>query len=477
MSVELPQGLDPGAVGLARAVAVLGAGVELAHARRLASLDHDGAARACDALVSSGILAPGRPLSFADPELGRSIYESIGDAERRASHTRAARILEELGAGPETVADQLLQAEPDGRPPAVEALREAARIARARGAHGLAAQRLRRALAEPPMPFLRPALELELADAELAARIESPAPTGPTHPPVRARLLERARVLDGPATPADAGDCAVLAELAVEAFRDGSRPADGVAELAERALSGVLDSPELTRALGAIVQLCHGFPPTDGDPGIGDENPFNPAAGEWRSERALAALRAGDQVGASAAARAQLVLARAFGAPRAIGVAARCASICAQQPDHALLTESEALLRGSDGGPELARTLLELGSVLRRAGERAAARTPLREAQTLAKRLGDDALARRATDELAATGARRLHRGLSGLESLTPSERRVAELAATGLTNREIAQELVVAQRTVTTHLTHIYQKLGVDDRHALADALETGGD
>ena len=61
---------------------------------------------------------------------------------------------------------------------------------------------------------------------------------------------------------------------------------------------------------------------------------------------------------------------------------------------------------------------------------------------------------------------------LSGPGSLTASERRVAELAAEGLSNREIAQALFVSLRTVETHLTHAFQKLDIDSRTKLADAL-----
>ena len=61
---------------------------------------------------------------------------------------------------------------------------------------------------------------------------------------------------------------------------------------------------------------------------------------------------------------------------------------------------------------------------------------------------------------------------LSGVESLTPSERRVADLAAQGMSNRDIAQALFVTQRTVETHLTHAFQKLSIGSRDQLATAL-----
>jgi DNA-binding CsgD family transcriptional regulator len=61
---------------------------------------------------------------------------------------------------------------------------------------------------------------------------------------------------------------------------------------------------------------------------------------------------------------------------------------------------------------------------------------------------------------------------LSGAEALTPAERRVAELAAAGRSNREIAEQLFVTQKTVEGHLRGAYDKLGIRSRHALAEAL-----
>jgi DNA-binding CsgD family transcriptional regulator len=83
-------------------------------------------------------------------------------------------------------------------------------------------------------------------------------------------------------------------------------------------------------------------------------------------------------------------------------------------------------------------------------------------------------LSRRAHEEIAATGARSAAPGLTGVASLTPSERRVADLAAAGRTNREIAQALFVSEKTVETHLGHVYDKLGVRSRHRLRDVLES---
>ena len=86
----------------------------------------------------------------------------------------------------------------------------------------------------------------------------------------------------------------------------------------------------------------------------------------------------------------------------------------------------------------------------------------------MADRGGMRLLARRARHELEAAGARPRRTALSGVDALTPAEHRVAMLAADGLTNREIAEQLYVTQRTVETHLTHVFQKLDITSRSEL---------
>ena len=89
------------------------------------------------------------------------------------------------------------------------------------------------------------------------------------------------------------------------------------------------------------------------------------------------------------------------------------------------------------------------------------------------------ALAEVAHQELTVSGARPRRELLDGPEALTPSERRVAELAASGMQNREIAQALFVTTKTVGTHLAHIYQKLGLSGQQArelLAERLQPDG-
>ena len=130
------------------------------------------------------------------------------------------------------------------------------------------------------------------------------------------------------------------------------------------------------------------------------------------------------------------------------------------------------MLADSPAKLEHAKARTDFGAALRRANRRSDAREHLRHALELATVCGAAPLALRAETELLATGARPRRISLSGLESLTPSERRVAEMAAEGPTNREIAQALFVTPKTVEVHLSSVYRKLGIRSRSQLAAAL-----
>jgi DNA-binding CsgD family transcriptional regulator len=199
----------------------------------------------------------------------------------------------------------------------------------------------------------------------------------------------------------------------------------------------------------------------------------NPAFMAWRSHAALALFQLGRQNEAGRLAGEELELARTWGAPRALGAALRAAGLV-EGGEHglALLEEAVQVLSDSPAKLEQARARTELGAALRRANRRTQAREQLRQALELATICGAAPLAARAESELLATGARPRRIALSGVASLTPSERRVAEMAAEGPTNREIAQALYVTQRTVEVHLTSIYRKLAISSRSQLAAAL-----
>jgi DNA-binding CsgD family transcriptional regulator len=196
----------------------------------------------------------------------------------------------------------------------------------------------------------------------------------------------------------------------------------------------------------------------------------------WRSDAALAHRALGQGEPARRLADEELELARAFGTPRALGVAKRAAGVIAGGDRGAsLLREAiEAFERG-DARLDRARALADLGALLRRRNRRIEARELLREALDAAHRAGARPLAEYAETELRATGARPRRVVLRGLDSLTASERRIAELAGQGHTNREIAQTLFITARTVEGHLTSVFRKLGVDSRDELPAALVSG--
>ncbi len=195
----------------------------------------------------------------------------------------------------------------------------------------------------------------------------------------------------------------------------------------------------------------------------------------WRSVLALAL---DDQGRARALVDEELELARRWGTARTIAQAQRA---------DGLLTGGEAGLRALasaakllEDGPwrlDRARARGDLGAALRRAGERRAAREHLVVALDEAHACGAHVLADRLEDELRASGAKPRRRSISGLDALTPSELRVARLAAGGASNREIAQTLFVTMATVETHLSRCYRKLDVTGRGGLADALGDDAD
>jgi DNA-binding CsgD family transcriptional regulator len=198
----------------------------------------------------------------------------------------------------------------------------------------------------------------------------------------------------------------------------------------------------------------------------------NPNFSAWRSALALVLE---DRDEALAMAGAELDDARAVGAPRTIGIALRTIGLLeGGEQGIELLREAVDVLADSSARLEYARTLVELGAALRRANRRVEAREPLRAGLELADRCGATRLAEQARTELRATGARPRRSQLSGADALTPAERRVAGMAAGGMSNPEIAQALFVTINTVEGHLRHVYQKLSISSRGELPGVLST---
>ncbi|MDQ3901901.1 MAG: LuxR C-terminal-related transcriptional regulator, partial [Actinomycetota bacterium] len=196
----------------------------------------------------------------------------------------------------------------------------------------------------------------------------------------------------------------------------------------------------------------------------------NPAVLAWRSGAALAMHRLGRSDEARQLASEEIALARRWGAPTALGRALRVAGLVAG--DHqglAFLMEATTVLAGSPARLEHARTLIDTGSALVRSGRPKESHQYLRRGIELAQICGATPLIERAKTELRASGAWPLHLAPSGPDALTPSERRVAELATAGYSDRDIAQALFITTNTVEVHLTATYHKLGINGRADLS--------
>ena len=654
--------LPEAASRLARATAVLGDGVPLRQAAKVAEIAQDGALEAADQLVVAGFLRGTQPLEFLHPLIRAAVYDAAGTAARSVEHARAARLLADDGAAPERVAAQLLRSAPAGDPWVAEQLLAAAQLAAARGSADAAARYLQRALEEPPPPAQRPVVALELGAAEyvasdgdgaidhlrealdgelaaeqrlratmlLAARLaQSHRPaeaadlieeqlevlgdrpdlcmtaeaalvnvTRPYETRARARpVVERLRRrVEDP----EERNPAVLSAMAVEMVM-AAEPANHTQRVAERALaevdwsrtsldwSGYLaarslvrvddfdgalrtlnDAAEAARGRGSATELggalafrselylligdlanaevdartvleiatgsgghiAEAFAATwltealveRGELDEADEvverggataaatrvyataqlllargrlrmaqgrveegiealresgrwsletDVFNPASGAWRSELAHALLEVGQTEEARRLADEELRLARQVGAPRTLAVALRAAArVEGGHREIEMLREAIGLLGGSRAQLESARAHAALGAALQLTVAPTDAREPLRVAVDLANQCGARPLEERALEALRATGARPRRKAATGVEALTASERRIAQLAADGQRNREIAQSLFVTTHTVEFHLRNAYKKLGISSRAGLRDAM-----
>jgi DNA-binding CsgD family transcriptional regulator len=201
----------------------------------------------------------------------------------------------------------------------------------------------------------------------------------------------------------------------------------------------------------------------------------NPSGTPWRSWAAEGLRLLGRTDEARELAGEELALARRWGEPRAIGAALRVLGLAeGGNQGVGLLREAVDLLAGSEARLEHARALVDLGAALRRANQRTEGREWLREGVDLALRIGAFKLVGRGNEEIAATGAKPRRVLQTGLDALTASERRVAQLAADGMSNKEIAQALFVTIKTVEVHLSHAYRKLEISSRAQLDKALLT---
>jgi DNA-binding CsgD family transcriptional regulator len=266
--------------------------------------------------------------------------------------------------------------------------------------------------------------------------------------------------------------------LLIEALLDQGRTEDATAEL-----TGCADLPGgLAQSL--LTSACGRLHAARGDPYLGLQQLLAAGSGllragcqtpsfGWRSRAGLLAHQLDRPHDAIRLIDDELTLAGRLGAPRPLGVALRArALICPPRLQIEILHEAAELLRSTGARLDYARTLCELGSALRRYGARGNAREPLQEALQLAHECDALALAERARHELVVLGARPRRHAVTGINALTARERQASELAAQGLTNRQIAALMSVTSNTIEYHLTNAYRKLGVDSRLQLAGAL-----
>ncbi|MFF8957613.1 LuxR C-terminal-related transcriptional regulator [Streptomyces sp. NPDC014894] len=209
-------------------------------------------------------------------------------------------------------------------------------------------------------------------------------------------------------------------------------------------------------------------------------NFHSPVAQPWRSGAAHALVALGRPAEAVALADEELRYARSWGTPRVVGRAlhARARAVGGRRGLETL-TEAVGLLRASPAVVELTEALLDLGRAQIEMGRARKGRETLREAYRTAQRPTPEhpplpRLVRAAEQALALVDARAVRRTPNGVGSLTEAERRIVDLAARGLTNAQIGASLHLARRTVETHLTHAYRKLGVTRRAQLTARLLT---
>lgn len=202
----------------------------------------------------------------------------------------------------------------------------------------------------------------------------------------------------------------------------------------------------------------------------------NPMDAPWRSHRAVALHGSGRAAEARDLVEQEVELARVWGAPATVARSLRSLALVAPEGALPALEEAVEVVGSSPARLEAAKTFAALGRALRRSRRPSEAREPLRRALELAVACGATPLEDHARSELYAAGGRPRPAALTGVGSLTTSEHRVAALAAGGAGNREIAQALFVTPKTVETHLSSAYRKLGIRSRHELPGALVVEG-
>jgi DNA-binding CsgD family transcriptional regulator len=198
----------------------------------------------------------------------------------------------------------------------------------------------------------------------------------------------------------------------------------------------------------------------------------NPRVLPWRSEAATILASSGRLDEAAALAKSEVDDARTFRNMAALGRALRVqGAIVGGSRGRAILEESIQILTGTPFRVELTRSLVAYGSILAEIGETESAKAVLRDAAPHAYEYGLQPLIDGLVAAYTRAGGRLSKNHIPGID-LTKAELRVAELAAQGRTNAEIAGKLFIGRRTVEIHLSNSYRKLRLVGRDGLRNAL-----
>jgi DNA-binding CsgD family transcriptional regulator len=270
--------------------------------------------------------------------------------------------------------------------------------------------------------------------------------------------------------------CAVLAQVQVERgeLDEAERTIDIGEEWAQRIDYGILipiargrialargDAAAAAEQFSASAAVCEAM-------GV-----RGPVMSEWRHWKAVALARLGERDEARRLAGEAVDLAQRWGARWPLGMTLRALGLAeGGARGLQILEQAVTVLENSPARLELARATVHFGAALRRAGNLTRARSELARGSDLAHRIGAFYLIDLAREELLAAGARPRRYALAGPDALTPSELRVARMAAAGGTNRELAQALFVTPKAVEYHLANVYRKLGIASRRELPAAL-----
>lgn len=250
------------------------------------------------------------------------------------------------------------------------------------------------------------------------------------------------------------------------------------------ALGVLLDSPGLT---GATAHFGRGeLSAAIGEPDLAaghyaragrlTETDDRPDLLPWRAAAALAEVRSGRRAEAIVLAREHVAVARSMGAAYATALGLRTlATVDVSTDRSSALREARSLLVAAPAARLAAQIDTDLAGLLLLSGRPEQTAEALRLLRSAEEYAGREELwplqsrIRRLLDRMGEPARPVLGEALA---ALTASERRVARLAADGLTNREIALQLVVTVKAVEWHLSHVYRKLGIRSRAALAASL-----